>query len=49
MNYKHYYPVAGLYFGMLFYFLTKTCTTNDVCSLLCFNMAVTYLFKEINQ
>ncbi len=44
MNHK--YIIAGLYVLMIFVTAAKQCTTNDVCMLLCLNMAVTYIFKK---
>ena len=44
-DYKH-LAVAAFYMGLLVVSQTKTCTTQDVCALLCINMAITYLFKK---
>lgn len=41
-----YIMVVGFYIGLLYVFVTKKCTTNDVCVLLCINMAITYVFKK---
>lgn len=39
-------PIVAFYAGLMVVAICKTCTTNDVCALLCINMAITYLYKK---